>query len=250
MFPEHLDTQILTEITSGYIKTLGDGTYGCCRLTQWRDHLVVVKEFKPWVDLQVIRDEVDMLRKADGAGGTPRLLGVSYHSRLILQEFIMGHTIEHLLSTMMLTDDQWLQVLCKMARGLEDLHMKGIIHNDLKSDNVLVNITVSGRVSVAILDLGIARYTGTVWGCNGNPHKYPWMGPEILKGGICSPASDVYGLGFIIHEIQQVLYSQYTYDVLEHIKRACRLQCNRDRTTTTETYNSIRCLGRTLPFIQ
>ena len=114
-----------------------------------------------------------------------------------------------------LNDDQWIQVIFNLTRALEDLHMVGIIHNDIKPDNVLVEITGSGGVKVAILDLGLARHTGTVYGAPDNPDKYPWMGPEILNRGLCTSASDLYGLGYIIQEIQQVLHSHTPWLVLE-----------------------------------
>ncbi len=92
------------------------------------------------------------------------------------------------------------RLLNEIMDAVSYLHMKGILHNDLKPDNILVD-SVGGHVR--IIDFGLAekasehltrRLGGTVG----------YSAPEVLKGDTQTPstaASDVYSLGRIISDM-------------------------------------------------
>ena len=184
-----------------------------------------------------------MIQLADGAGGTPRLLGVHYGRRLIVQEYVQGCTMNQILQKDILTGPQWVLALCKLTQSLGSLHDKKVIHNDLKLANVMINITDTGSVDTTIIDLGMARRKGTKFDIyNDNAEAYPWKDPRHLRGHRCIPATDVYGLGYIIGKVQGVIGSRY--DVLDPIKEACRSHLPADRPTTKELYTCLLSLWR------
>ena len=80
-------------------------------------------------------------------------------------------------------------VLTPVASTVARLHGAGVVHGDLSPDNVLLDL--DGRPFVA--DLGVARITGTrvedLRGTDG------FVAPEVLAGGLPTPASDVHALG-------------------------------------------------------
>ncbi|WP_437756173.1 protein kinase domain-containing protein [Sorangium sp. So ce1389] len=87
-----------------------------------------------------------------------------------------------------------------LARGLASIHAAQGVHRDLKPSNIRLR---AGGEPV-ILDLGIAR---ALWLTQETTASAPaWMtpryaAPEQLAGGPASPASDVYALGLLLHEM-------------------------------------------------
>jgi serine/threonine protein kinase len=88
--------------------------------------------------------------------------------------------------------------------GLHEAHRAGIVHRDIKPDN----LWISNDGSVKVLDFGLARAwdnTSTI-GANattghmliGTPH---YAQPEQVKTGKLTPASDVYSLGMVLYEL-------------------------------------------------
>jgi eukaryotic-like serine/threonine-protein kinase len=98
-----------------------------------------------------------------------------------------------------LSPDAAVGVALQIADALQAAHEKGVIHRDIKPQNVL--ITSSGDVKVT--DFGIARAasattattTGTVLGTAG------YMSPEQAKGEPVGPQSDLYSLGVVLYEM-------------------------------------------------
>jgi serine/threonine protein kinase len=98
-----------------------------------------------------------------------------------------------------------IDVLRQVADALEHIHKRGIIHGDIKAENVVMTEEpqhesrhASRRRRVArLLDFGLASRHGhrkDAEGINGTPH---YIAPELVGGAPPSVASDIYALGVL-----------------------------------------------------
>lgn len=116
-------------------------------------------------------------------------------------EFVEGQSLARLLQTQPLPADRAAACLEAVARATHAAHLEGVIHRDLKPDNILIDRTQQPRLT----DFGIARSihadgTGTLPGSVLGTPSY--MAPEQACGSLerIAPASDVYSLGAVLYE--------------------------------------------------
>jgi serine/threonine protein kinase len=96
-------------------------------------------------------------------------------------------------------------VVLQVLAGLDALHQGGIVHRDVKPDNIIVKRTLGDEVHVTLLDLGFAwvpparNLTGApeptrqVFGTDG------FIAPELLGGGLPEPRNDLYSVGALMY---------------------------------------------------
>jgi serine/threonine-protein kinase len=86
-----------------------------------------------------------------------------------------------------------------LARTLGRCHELGLVHRDVKPDNILIDERGEPRLADfgCVRDLGAARLTQT--GASLGTTAY--MAPEILDGGRADPPSDVYSVGVLLYEL-------------------------------------------------
>jgi eukaryotic-like serine/threonine-protein kinase len=101
--------------------------------------------------------------------------------------------------------DRLINVLIQTGHGLSAAHRKGIVHRDMKPENVFVTFTPDGEDVPKLLDFGIAKMsagdgnnhltkTGTIFG---TPF---YMAPEQALGQNVDHRADVYAMGVIMYE--------------------------------------------------
>jgi serine/threonine protein kinase len=97
-----------------------------------------------------------------------------------------------------------LPLLIQLADGLAAAHAAGIVHRDLKAENIMMVEAKSGFRAV-IMDFGLAGFdlpddAGLEHG-SGFSGTVAYAAPERIAGGRATPASDVYSFGLIAHEM-------------------------------------------------
>ncbi len=118
---------------------------------------------------------------------------------LILQ-LVEGVSLRDVLRTRgTLTPAEALAVLVPAAAGLQAAHDAGLVHRDVKPENLLIGRDGSVRVT----DFGLARAAasaGSTFGPEvliGSPH---YLAPEAVQGAPLDARADVYGLGILLFE--------------------------------------------------
>jgi len=103
-------------------------------------------------------------------------------------------------------------VFCDLAVIVGSLHVHGIVHGDLKPENVLLHRPVASVEIPYLIDFGLARFRREVrleqslkaslqTGDALTGGTLAYMAPEIVKGGEPSAQGDVYALGVMLHEV-------------------------------------------------
>jgi len=119
-------------------------------------------------------------------------------------ELLRGESLADRLDTMgPLSPMQAAMILLPVADALAAAHRLGIVHRDVKPDNIFLEDDGMGYVRPKLLDFGIARVserksgvtrTGVVAGTPG------YLSPEHAQGFRAGPASDVWSLGVVLFE--------------------------------------------------
>jgi CRP-like cAMP-binding protein len=120
----------------------------------------------------------------------------SYRTVFIVMEYLEGVSLEDVLDQVnKLPFPRALDLLIQAAHGLRYAHSQGIVHQDVKPDNIFVQ----RDDRVKILDFGLAGSTGAVdIGMPGTPY---YMAPEQIEGNPVDERTDVYSLGITAFEI-------------------------------------------------
>ncbi|MBV8201861.1 MAG: serine/threonine protein kinase, partial [Acidobacteria bacterium] len=118
----------------------------------------------------------------------------------LAMEFVRGRSLAWLLHNAgPLPWERALPLLAGALDGIEQAHRAGIVHRDLKSENLM--LTESGTVKV--MDFGIARLVGsgrlTRTGLLVGTLHY--MAPEQIRGEEVDRRADVYALGAVLYEV-------------------------------------------------
>ncbi len=118
----------------------------------------------------------------------------------IAMEYLEGQTLRQRLSAGgPLPVSEAVRIVTALADALDYAHQRGIVHRDIKPDNV--HLLPGGTVKLT--DFGIARILGeaqlTVAGqVFGTPS---YMSPEQIRGGAVGPSADVFSLGILLWEM-------------------------------------------------
>src|SRR5690348_14805877 len=127
-------------------------------------------------------------------------LGEADSVKFITMEFIEGQDLKCLLRERgKLSPDETMKIMAQVCRALEAAHNEGVIHRDLKPQNIMLDS--QGRVTV--MDFGIARSTEmngmTQTGAFVGTPEY--MSPEQAMGEHVDARSDLFTLGIIFYEL-------------------------------------------------
>ncbi len=213
-------TDSLDDTFEGYrlLEKLGQGGMGVVWLAQ-QEHpvrrVVALKAVKPGGDSTQVLARFESERQALAMLGHPNIAtifhaGVTPEGRpYFAMEYVPGLPITTFADQHGLTIAARLELFLQVCEGIEHAHQKGVLHRDLKPNNILV-ANQDGRAVVKIIDFGVAKAIGprlsaetmeTEMGALLGTPEY--MSPE--QAGLTQSAvdtrTDIYSLGLVLYEL-------------------------------------------------
>lgn len=235
----NIDPSLLGEIEgSGEIVK---GRFGTVYLKKFRSSPVAVKYFDESSTAKTVETEAVFLSKCCHFN-LPLILGrnVTKKPYFIVTQFygndsLQVTTLQKVSSN--LGCEHWLHIVSQLSDALLYLHDKNILHNDLKSDNIVIVCVSNGSFCPVIIDFGKACLLKDgkkkVLSTNEKALYYKehyHIAPEVIEG--ISPQSiksDVYSLGVVIAS----LYKRSKYVPLKELAKHC-LKSFSTRCTSSE----------------
>jgi serine/threonine-protein kinase len=121
----------------------------------------------------------------------------------MVMEYLDGPTLAEVIAREPMSLDRVLRIMIQLVRALGCAHELGIVHRDIKPDNIVVVRDGTRRDVVKILDFGLARMAGDLrLTATGQVFGTPeYIAPERASGGAASAASDQYAAGILFYEM-------------------------------------------------
>jgi len=117
-------------------------------------------------------------------------------------ELLDGETLYHRLEREKLPLEISISVFEQLAQALSAVHAAGIVHRDVKPQNIFLTEDASGHTRVKLLDFGLARVAGSQITSPGLIVGTPaYVSPEQVSGDSIDQRVDVYALGLVMYRV-------------------------------------------------
>lgn len=152
--------------------------------------------------------EANALQRLQGSMFFPHLFGILDKS--IVMEYIGDDngtkTVFSARNENFLSQDQWMSICHMLIQAVVFMHTKGMLHNDIKSNNIMLKKSYSGEFIPVVVDMGkvTLRKIPEVYRLSQRQRerynrKYPHLAYELRNsyGSKTSTATDIYSLGYL-----------------------------------------------------
>lgn len=117
----------------------------------------------------------------------------------IAMQLVDGETVRDRLARGPIPVAEAVGIAANVARALAHAHARGVLHRDVTSRNVM--LARDGRIIVVDFGLGVAAGSTRIT-CEGAAlGTAAYVAPEIVRGEVATPASDIYGIGAVLYEM-------------------------------------------------
>ena len=175
---------------------------------------ILQKDYSKRDMIPIIRNEIDIIKyiKSLDIEGVIKTYEIfeQFDCVCLIQEYADGGNLNDLISHR--TDNSPLSninenysLISQLINSIQSLHKYGIIHRDLKCDNVMLD----SNKNVKIIDFGLAGIKTHHDAINDVYGTLPYLSPEIVKGEMYSNKVDVWALGIMMY---QLIYSKYIFE--------------------------------------
>lgn len=198
------------------VAPIGSGGMGIVykAIDRQRDHTVAIKVLDRRYDVEKKRRQRDYLgREIMIAAQLNHPYIIKMHNeivvsedregnkrRCLVMEFIDGYDLKRHITERDLSIKQMIDVMIKLAEGLDFLHQNGIVHRDVKPANFM--FPRDGN-SVKILDFGLSEFSAGWrgrWMKKGGGTRL-YMSPEQLRKKRIDQRSDIFSFGITMYEL-------------------------------------------------
>ena len=189
------------------LEKLGEGGMGVVYKAQDTklDRLVALKFLPPHLTSEPVEKERFIHEaKAASALSHPNITTIHEidefeEQMFIVMEYCEGRTLKQVIEKEALSIRKVLEIGIQICEGLAMAHEKGIVHRDIKSDNIML----TSRGQVKIMDFGLAKLKGApgLTKTGSTVGTLAYMSPEQVQGIEVDQRSDVFSFGVVLYEM-------------------------------------------------
>jgi Tol biopolymer transport system component/predicted Ser/Thr protein kinase len=117
--------------------------------------------------------------------------------QFIVMEYVDGKTLRQMVPIQKVQDA--LGYAIQVGEALQEAHGKGIVHRDIKTENIMVN----DKNQVKVMDFGLAKLRGSLklTKTSSTVGTLAYMAPEQIQGGEVDARSDIFSFGVVLYEM-------------------------------------------------
>src|ERR1051326_7986772 len=181
--------------------------------------------------------------------------------KFIEMEYVDGVTLRKRIAESPLKTADAVAVAVQVGDALHEAHTQGIVHRDVKCENIMVN----SKNQIKVMDFGLAKLKGSLklTRTSSTVGTLAYMAPEQIQGGEVDARSDIFSFGIVLYEMltghtpfrgehdAAMMYSilneepapvaRYQPDVspeIDHIIRRASKKIRRTVTSTSTTWSA------------
>jgi serine/threonine protein kinase len=126
-------------------------------------------------------------------------LGKEEEMQYIAMEFVEGMTLQQKIAGGPLAMKDALSYAVQIGEALQEAHSKGIVHRDVKAENIMV----TAKNQVKVMDFGLAKLKGSMklTRTSSTVGTLAYMAPEQIQGGEVDARSDIFSFGIVLFEM-------------------------------------------------
>jgi serine/threonine protein kinase/Tfp pilus assembly protein PilF len=189
------------------IEKLGEGGMGVVYKAQDTklDRLVALKFLPPHLTASD-EEKARFLQEAKAASALNHpnvctIYGIEEYEgqQFIEMEYVEGVTLREKIQGSPLKLSDVLSYGIQIGEALQEAHSKGIVHRDVKAENVMINT----KNQVKVMDFGLAKLKGSLklTRTSSTVGTLAYMSPEQIQGGDVDARSDIFSFGVVLYEM-------------------------------------------------
>lgn len=212
-----LISENLLENDTSFDNIIGSGSFGSCTKMMFKDmYTVCVKKMSTDISWSAVKSEAAILSNLNTGNVTPHCFGICLPLHAIVMSFIniddrpmslyqaLIHEPEG--TSIVLNSHLCAHILVDVCKGLEFIHSKGFLHNDIKLVNIALGRSRKHELKAWIIDFGKARpiHLGKTYSLSEAEQdrfkvEHTHIAPDLRDGLVLqSTATDVYSFGKIL----------------------------------------------------
>lgn len=119
--------------------------------------------------------------------------------QFIVMEYVDGMTVKQKFSTSPLKIGDAIGYAIQIGEALQEAHAKGIVHRDIKSENIMIN----SKNQIKVMDFGLAKLRGSVklTKSSSTTGTLAYMAPEQIQGQEIDARADIFSFGVVLYEM-------------------------------------------------
>ncbi|KAB2880631.1 protein kinase [bacterium] len=119
--------------------------------------------------------------------------------QFIVMEYVDGMTVKQKFSESPLKISDAISYAVQIGEALQEAHAKGIVHRDVKSENIMIN----SKNQIKVMDFGLAKLRGSVklTKSSSTTGTLAYMAPEQIQGQEIDARADIFSFGVVLYEM-------------------------------------------------